>query len=193
MHAAVDEACAYLCQVKIVQVILAGANQVDLFARKFLARGDACGKAGTCRQVPNGIAPCAQQLALLILGKSNLHKRGAYAELFCRAHARAVVTAIACIAAIDDGGKAERLGVVDDSGKAGVLAVVAAIGIVAGYLGELQLIDRKIEHGELKMRLFIGLPVNGALKRSLFRRADERRGEVNEKRAGRHDAGADRG
>lgn len=43
------------------------------------------------------------------------------------------------------------------------------------------------------MRLLIGLPVNGPLKRSLFRRADERRGEVNEKRAGRHDAGADRG
>ena len=54
MHAAVDEACANLRQVKIVQVILAGANQVDLFARKFLARGDACGKAGTCRQVPTG-------------------------------------------------------------------------------------------------------------------------------------------
>ena len=71
--------------------------------------------------------------------------------------------------------------------------MVAAIGIVAGYLGELQLIDRKIEHRELKMRLLIGLLVNGALKRSLFRRADERRGEVNEKRAGRHDAGADRG
>mgnify|MGYP003259844609 FL=1 len=82
---------------------------------------------------------------------------------------------------------------VDDSGKAGVLAVVAAIGIVAGYLGELQLIDRKIEHGELKMRPLIGLPVNGSLKRSLFGRADERRGEVNEKCAGRHDTGADRG
>ncbi|MFR7733312.1 MAG: hypothetical protein ACLU7D_08115 [Collinsella sp.] len=82
---------------------------------------------------------------------------------------------------------------VDDGGKAGVLAVVAAIGIVAGYLGELQLIDRKIEHRELKMRLLIGLPVNGSLERSLFGRADERRGEVNEKRAGRHDAGADRG
>mgnify|MGYP007000533771 CR=1 FL=1 len=26
MHAAVDEACAYLCQIKIVQVILAGAD-----------------------------------------------------------------------------------------------------------------------------------------------------------------------
>ena len=53
---------------------------------------------------------------------------------------------------------------VDDSGKAGVLAVVATVGIVAGYLGELQLIDRKIEHRELKMRLLIGLPVNGPLK-----------------------------
>ena len=82
---------------------------------------------------------------------------------------------------------------VDDGGKAGVLAVVAAIGVVAGYLGELQLIDRKIEHRELKMWLLIGLPVNGSLKRSLLGRADERRGEVDEKRAGRHDAGADRG
>ena len=82
---------------------------------------------------------------------------------------------------------------VDDGGKAGLLAVVAAIGVVAGYLGELQLIDRKIEHGELKMRPLIGLPVNGSLKRGLFGRADERRGEVNEKRAGRHNAGADRG
>ena len=53
---------------------------------------------------------------------------------------------------------------VDDSGKAGVLAVVAAVGIVAGYLGELQLIDRKIEHGEFKMRPIIGLSVNGSLK-----------------------------
>ena len=85
------------------------------------------------------------------------------------------------------------LGVVDDSGKAGVLAVVAAVGIVAGYLGELQLIDRKVEHRELKMRPFFGLPVNGPLKRSLLGRADERRGEVDEKRVGRHDTGADRG
>ena len=193
MHAAADQARAYLRQVEIVQIILAGANQGDLLARKLLARGDARGKTGSRRQVPNGIAPCAQQLTLFVLGKADLHKRGAYAELFCGAHARAVVTAIACIAAIDDGGKAERLGVVDDGGKAGLLTVVAAIGIVAGYLGELQLIDRKIEHRELKMRLLIGLPVNGPLKRSLFRRADERRGEVNEKRAGRHDAGADRG
>ena len=82
---------------------------------------------------------------------------------------------------------------VDDSGKAGVLAVVAAISIVAGYLGELQLIHRKIEHGELKMRSLIGLSINGALKRGLFGRADERRGEVDEKRVGRHDTGADRG
>ena len=82
---------------------------------------------------------------------------------------------------------------VDDGGKAGVLAVVAAISIVAGYLGELQLIHRKIEHGELKMRSLIGLPINGLLKRSLLGRTDERRGEVNEKRVGRHDAGADRG
>ena len=79
---------------------------------------------------------------------------------------------------------------VDDGGKAGVLAVVAAIGIVADYLGELQLIDRKIEHGELKMRPLIGLTVDGPLKRSLFGRADERRGEVNEEGIGRHDAGA---
>ena len=43
------------------------------------------------------------------------------------------------------------------------------------------------------MRSLIGLPVNGPLKRGLFGRADERRGEVNEKRAGRHNAGADRG
>ena len=82
---------------------------------------------------------------------------------------------------------------VDDGGKAGVLAVVAAIGIVAGYLGELQLIDRKIEHGELKMRPFIGLSINGPLKRSLFGRTDERRGEMDEKGIGGHDAGADRG
>ena len=161
--------------------------------RKLLACGDARGKTGSRRQVPNGIAPCAQQLALFVLGKADLHKRGAYAELFGSAHAGTVVTAIACIAAIDDGGKAERLSVVDDGGKAGVLAVVATVGVVAGYLGELQLIDRKIEHGELKMRSLIGLPVNGSLKRGLFGRADERRGEVNEKRAGRHDAGADRG
>jgi hypothetical protein len=80
--------------------------------------------------------------------------------------------------------------VVDDGGKAGVLAVVAAIGIVAGYLGELQLIDRKIEHGELKMRPLIGLSINGLLKRSLFGRADERRGEMDEEGIGRHDAGA---
>ena len=79
---------------------------------------------------------------------------------------------------------------VDDGGKAGVLAVVAAIGIVAGYLGELQLIDRKIEHGELKMRPLIGLPINGLLKRSLLGRADERRGEMDEEGIGRHDAGA---
>lgn len=52
--------------------------------------------------------------------------------------------------------------------KPGVLAVVAAISIVAGYLGELQLIHRKIEHGELKMRPLIGLPINGLLKRSLL-------------------------
>ena len=77
---------------------------------------------------------------------------------------------------------------VDDGGKAGVLAVVAAIGIVAGYLGELQLIHRKIEHGEFKMRSFIGLSINGPLKRSLFGRTDERRGEVDEKRVGGHDA-----
>ena len=82
---------------------------------------------------------------------------------------------------------------VDDSGKAGVLAVVAAIGIVAGYLGELQLIHRKIEHGELKMRPLIGLSINGLLKRSLFGRADERRGEMDEEGIGGHDAGADRG
>ena len=82
---------------------------------------------------------------------------------------------------------------VDDGGKAGVLAVVAAISIVAGYLGELQLIHRKIEHGELKMRPLIGLPINGLLKRSLLGRADERRGEMDEEGIGRHDAGADRG
>ena len=79
---------------------------------------------------------------------------------------------------------------VDDGGKAGVLAVVAAIGIVAGYLGELQLIHRKIEHGEFKMRSFIGLSINGLLKRSLLGRADERRGEMDEEGIGRHDAGA---
>ena len=79
---------------------------------------------------------------------------------------------------------------VDDGGKAGVLAVVAAISIVAGYLGELQLIHRKIEHGELKMCPFIGLPINGLLKRSLLGRADKRRGEMDEKSIGRHDAGA---
>ena len=79
---------------------------------------------------------------------------------------------------------------VDDSGKAGALAVVAAVGIVAGYLGELQLIDRKIEHGELKMRFLIGLPVNGPFKRSLLGCADERRGEMDEEGIGRHDAGA---
>ena len=74
MHAAADQACADLSQVKIVQVILAGANQGDLLARKLLARGDARGKAGPRRQVPNGIAPCAQQLALFALGKADLHK-----------------------------------------------------------------------------------------------------------------------
>ena len=116
------------------------------------------------RQAPAGRFQCAQQLALFVLGKADLHERGAYAELFCRVHARAVVTAIACIAAVDDGGKAQRFGVVDDSGKAGALAVVAAIGVVAGNLGELQLIDRKIEYGELKMRLLTGLYVNGSLK-----------------------------
>ena len=79
---------------------------------------------------------------------------------------------------------------VDDGGKAGVLAVVAAISIVAGYLGELQLIHRKIEHGELKMCPFIGLSINGPLKRSLLGRADERRGEMDEEGIGRHDAGA---
>ena len=79
---------------------------------------------------------------------------------------------------------------VDDGGKAGALAVVAAVGVVAGYLGELQLIDREVEHGELEMRPLIGLPVNRPLKRSLLGRADERRSEVNKKRAGGHDAGA---
>lgn len=71
--------------------------------------------------------------------------------------------------------------------------MVTAVGVVAGYLGELQLIDREVEHGELEMRPLIGLPVNRPLKRSLLGRADERRGEVNEKRAGGHDAGADCG
>ena len=107
MHAATDQARAYLCQVKIVQVILAGADQGDLLERKLLTRGDARGKTGSRRQVPNGIAPCAQQLALFVLGKADLHKGGAYAELFCRAHAGAVVTAVARVAAVDDGGKAQ--------------------------------------------------------------------------------------
>ena len=53
---------------------------------------------------------------------------------------------------------------VHDGDKAGVLAVVATVGVVASYLGELQLIDRKIEYGELKMRLLTGLYVNGSLK-----------------------------
>ena len=74
MHAAADQARAYLCQIKIVQVILAGANQGDLLARKLLARGDARGKTCSRRQVPNGITPCAQQLALFVLGKADLHK-----------------------------------------------------------------------------------------------------------------------
>ena len=82
---------------------------------------------------------------------------------------------------------------VDDGGKAGALAVVAAVGVVAGYLGELQLIDREVEYGKLEVRPLIGLPVNRPLKRSLLGRADERRGEVDEKRVGRHDTGADRG
>ena len=47
----------------------------------------------------------------------------------------------------------------DNRFECDVLAVVAAISIVAGYLGELQLIHRKIEHGELKMRPLIGLPI----------------------------------
>ena len=193
MHAAADEACADLVQAKVVQVVLTGADYIDLLARELLARGDTRGQAGSCRQVPDGVSPGAQQLALFVLGKADLHERGAHAEFLGSAHAGAVVTAVACVAAVDDGGKAQRLGVVDDGGKAGALAVVAAVGIVAGYLGEPQLIDRKIEHGELKMRPLIGLPVNRPLKRSLLGRADERRGEVNEKRAGGHDAGADRG
>ena len=41
------------------------------------------------------------------------------------------------------------------------------------------------------MRALIGLSVNRPLKRSLLGRADERRGEVDEKGAGGHDAGAD--
>lgn len=90
-------------------------------------------------------------------------------------------------------GKPSDLAWLTMGGKAGALAVVAAVSIVAGYLGELQLVDRKIEHRELKMWPPIGLSVNGALKRSLLGCADERRGEVNEQRVGRHDAGADRG
>ena len=43
------------------------------------------------------------------------------------------------------------------------------------------------------MRPLIGLSINGLLKRSLFGRADERRGEMDEEGIGRHDAGADRG
>lgn len=143
-----------------MQVILAGANQGDLLARKLLARGDARGKTGSRRQVPNRIAPCAQQLALFVLGKADLHERGAYAELFCRAHTRAVVAAVACIAAIDDGGKAERLGVVDDRGKAGRACSGSSDWRRYRLLGGAALIDRKIEHGELKMRPLIGVPVN---------------------------------
>ena len=44
MHAAADEACADLVQAKVVQVVLAGADYIDLLARKLLARGD----AGAC-------------------------------------------------------------------------------------------------------------------------------------------------
>ena len=40
------------------------------------------------------------------------------------------------------------------------------------------------------MRPLIGLSINGLLKRSLFGRADERRGEMDEEGIGRHDAGA---
>lgn len=49
MHAAADQARAYLCQIKIVQVILAGANQGDLLARKLLAVG-----TRVARQAPAG-------------------------------------------------------------------------------------------------------------------------------------------
>lgn len=118
-----------------MQVVLAGANHIDLLACELLARGDARGQTGSCRQVPDGIAPGAQQLALFVLGKADLHKRRAHARLLGGAHAGAVVAAVACVAAVDDGGKAQRPGVVDDGGKAGALAVVAAVGVVAGYLG----------------------------------------------------------
>lgn len=171
MHAAADQARAYLCRIKIVQVTLAGADK-STFACKLLARWqDMLPPAGSKR-----IAPARSSSRSSSLVKPTSIRR-AYAELFCRTHAGAVVTAIACIAAIDDGGKAERLGVVDDGGKAGVLAVVAAISIVAGYLGSV-VIHRKIEHG--MSRPFIGLPINGLLKRSLLGRADERRGEMDE-------------
>ena len=80
---------------------------------------------------------------------------------------------------------------VDDGGEAGAFAVIATVGIIADNLRKLKLVDRKIEHRKLKMRALIGLSVNRPLKRSLLGRADERRGEVDEKGAGGHDAGAD--
>ena len=82
---------------------------------------------------------------------------------------------------------------VDDGGEAGALAVIAAVGVIAGNLGKLELVNRKVEHRKFKMRALIGLPVNGSLKRSLLGRADERRGEMDEKGVSGHDAGANGG
>ena len=68
--------------------------------------------------------------------------------------------------------------------------MIAAVGVIAGNLRKLELVNRKVEHRKLKMRALIGLSVNRSLKRSLFGRADERCGEMDEKGAGGHDARA---